>query len=194
MAEVERLAGAFEELTRGAWESYGSVYDHAVRLSERNARYFWGVFGDVSREVVGQVEANRALAEELVERAEAQRGAFKTVLDESVDAYLDLVYAPLSLYREGLSRAPEFEANVAEGVERLVRNGTATVEAQGAAVSDILTRLPIQDYDRLNAAQVTERLGELSGEELAKVRSYEERNKNRRGLIAQIDRRMEAVS
>jgi len=149
---------------------------------------FWNVFGDVSREVVSQVEVNRALSQELVRRAEAQRGTLKTILDEATDAYLDLLYAPLSFYSEGLRKAQRFESGIGDAIE-----GVAA-QAQGAAVSDILTGLPIPNYDELNAAQVTAKLADLSGEDLKKVRLYEERNKNRRGLIAQIDRRMQAVS
>jgi hypothetical protein len=206
----DRAYGAIEELAEGTRESYVLAFNHAVRLAERNVRNFWGVFGSVSREVVGQVEANRMVAQDLLRRAEQQRGALRSVVDEATDAYFDALYAPLALYGAGLQRfAPEIESSVASAFDRFVSTASATTtraadaatsavaevsEAQGAAVSDILTKLPIQDYDGLNAAQVTERLSDLSTEELEKVRAYEERHKNRRGLIAQIDRRREAAS
>jgi len=206
----DRAYGAFEELAEGTRESYVLAFNHAARLAERNVRNFWGVFGGVSREVVGQVEASRAVTQDLLKRAEEQRGALRSVVDEATDAYFDALYAPLALYGEGLQRfAPELESSVAGAFDRFASTAIATTtraadaatsavaeatEAQGAAVSDILTKLPIQDYDGLNAMQVTERLSDLSTEDLEKVRAYEERHKNRRGLIAQIDRRVQAVS
>jgi len=191
MMDRERVGRAYEELAEGARGSWAMVFDQAIRLSERNVSNFWNVFGDVSREVVSQVEVNRALSQELVRRAEAQRGKVKTILDEATDAYLDLLYLPVSLYGEGLKRGVNGFGSAVAGVAEA---GAEAAGSQGAAVSDILTGLPIQDYDELNAAQVTERLDGLSQEDLKKIRAYEERNKNRRSLIAQIDRRVQAVS
>jgi hypothetical protein len=45
------------------------------------------------------------MTQELVERAEKQRDAFQTLVEESVDTYMDLVYAPFSYYKEGLEAA-----------------------------------------------------------------------------------------
>jgi hypothetical protein len=42
---------------------------------------------------------------ELVERVEKQRDAFQTLIEESVDAYMDLAYVPFSYYKEGLEAA-----------------------------------------------------------------------------------------
>src|SRR3712207_7057692 len=54
------------------------------------------------REIRHQAESNRALTRELVDRAEMQRDAFRTLVGESVDAYTDLLYAPLAYYKQGL--------------------------------------------------------------------------------------------
>jgi hypothetical protein len=45
----------------------------------------------------------------------------------------------------------------------------------------------------LNVGEVVERLENLSAEELQRVRAYEQRNKNRETLIAEIDRRLKAT-
>jgi hypothetical protein len=42
------------------------------------------------------------MTQELVDRVERQRDAFQTLFEESVDAYMDLAYAPFSYYKEGL--------------------------------------------------------------------------------------------
>jgi hypothetical protein len=42
-----------------------------------------------------------------VDRTERQRDALQTLVEESVDAYMDLAYAPLSYYKEGLEAAKQ---------------------------------------------------------------------------------------
>ncbi len=50
--------------------------------------------------------------------------------------------------------------------------------------------LPIEDYDSLNVKQVAQRLEGLVVEEIERLRDYEIKNKNRRTLIARLDRRI----
>ena len=49
---------------------------------------------------------------------------------------------------------------------------------------------PIAGYDDLTAAQVGERLDDLSAPELRKVRDYERRNANRKSVLAAIERKL----
>ncbi|MDP8952269.1 MAG: hypothetical protein M3N18_08540 [Actinomycetota bacterium] len=51
----------------------------------------------------------------------------------------------------------------------------------------------MEDYDSLTVHQVTQRLGELSVEEIERLRDYETRNKNRRSLMQRFDTRIEAA-
>ncbi|MBV9455757.1 MAG: hypothetical protein JOZ19_16835 [Rubrobacter sp.] len=53
--------------------------------------------------------------------------------------------------------------------------------------------LPIEDYDRLNVETVGRRLVGLRAEELERLRDYEAENKNRRRLMARIERRIKAA-
>jgi hypothetical protein len=53
--------------------------------------------------------------------------------------------------------------------------------------------LPIEEYDSLNVNEVTQRLGELSVEELERLRDYETENRNRRSLLERFDRRIRAA-
>ena len=45
------------------------------------------------------------VARELVERATEQRDVFRAVVEESLEAYVNLLRAPLSYYEEGLEAA-----------------------------------------------------------------------------------------
>ena len=54
--------------------------------------------------------------------------------------------------------------------------------------------VPIKDYNSLNVGDLVGRLDNLSTEELHAARAYEQENKNRDGVLEQIDRRINATS
>jgi hypothetical protein len=164
VADMDKANKAAERLAETTRDSFGTVVDHAVGLQERNVRFAQGLVEDSIRELRQQAESNRALTQELVDRAERQRDALQTLVEESVDAYMDLAYAPLSYYRQGL---------------RLVESGVG---------------FPIAGYDELNVAEISERLDGLTAAQVREVREYEKRNKNRDTLIEQLDRKLKAAS
>jgi hypothetical protein len=167
VATIEKANKAAEQLARTTGDSYKMVIDHTVALQERNVKFLQGVFEGTVREIRSQAESNRAVTQELVERAERQRDAFQTLLEESVDAYVDLAYAPFAYYRQGL---------------RLVET-----EVTGSG-------FPIAGYDELNVEEIKGRLDGLTAAQIREIREYEKRNKNRETLIEQFDRRLKAAS
>ncbi len=57
-------------------------------------------------------------------------------------------------------------------------------------VTGIGSNFPISGYDDLTAAQVGDRIGDLSAPELRKVRDYERRNANRKSVLQNIERKL----
>jgi len=104
---VEKANEAAEKLAETTRDSYQTVVDHAVGLQERNVRFAQGVVDDSIRELRHRAESNRAMTQELVERFEKQRDAYQALVERSLDAYMDLAYAPFSYYKEGLQAAKE---------------------------------------------------------------------------------------
>ena len=105
MANMDKANKAAERLAETTRDSFGTVLDHAVGLQERNVRFAQGLVDSSIKELRYQAESNQAMTQELVERAERQRDDFQTLFEESVDAYMDLAYAPFSYYKEGLEAA-----------------------------------------------------------------------------------------
>ncbi len=105
MATMEKTTKAAEKLAHTTRDSYMTVIDHAVGMQERNVRFAQSVADDSIKELRKQAESNRAMTREVVERVENQRDAFQTLAEESLDAYMNLLYAPLSYYKEGLEAA-----------------------------------------------------------------------------------------
>jgi hypothetical protein len=176
MATMENANRAAETLVERTADSYKTVVDHTVGMQERNVRFFRGMLENFAGEVRHQAEANRALTQELVDRAEKQREVFQTMVEESLNAYWNVAFAPISYYKEGLQQ-----------VER-------QAEHQAAAVSHITTGLPIAHYDELTVAEISDKLDGLTVDDLKKVRVYEKGHNNRNTLIEQIDRKIKAAS
>jgi hypothetical protein len=105
MVNTERAGRAAQRLAQATRESYGTVGDHAAALQDRNVRFAQEAIESLAGEYRQQAEANRTVLRELVERAEAQRDAFRRVVEESLEAYMGLLYAPLFYYEEGLETA-----------------------------------------------------------------------------------------
>lgn len=100
--DMEKTNRAAEKLAETTRDSYQTVVDHVVGLQERNVRFAQGIVDGSIRELRHQTESNRAMTQELFERAESQRDAYQALIVQSLDAYMDLAYAPLSYYKEGL--------------------------------------------------------------------------------------------
>ena len=76
----------------------------------------------------------------------------------------------------------------AERTDKLVRQVDKARRAAGLPPT-----FPILGYDDLTAAQVTDRIGDLSAPELRKVRDHERRNANRKSVLAAIDRALKSA-
>ena len=75
----------------------------------------------------------------------------------------------------------------------LVRRGEGLLSVPADRVRRVagLGSFPIAGYDDMTAAQVTERLGDLSVTELRRVRDHERRNANRKSVLTAIERKLQ---
>ena len=71
------------------------------------------------------------------------------------------------------------------GTDRVLREVDRARRAAGLGSS-----FPIASYDDLTAAQINERLDELSASDLRKVHDYEKRNANRKSVLGAVERRL----
>lgn len=171
MEIMERTGKTAERLAKANGDTYKVVVDHFAAQQERNVRFAQGTLDGMVGEVRHQAESNRSLTQELVERAEQQRGAYQTLVEQTANAYMDLLYAPLSYYKQGLK--------VVEGeIERAAER----------------TAFPVSGYDEINIGDIAKQIDGLSAAQIREVREYETRNKNRETLIDQFDRKLKAVS
>lgn len=100
--------------------------------------------------------------------------------------------------QQGFKKEHRYPGREEEVAARIVNKQRAKYgETQAARKQDAQGKapdrgLPIDDYRTLTIPQVAARLGDLSLAQLRKIRAYEVRHKNRKGLLERIDRRLQA--
>ena len=102
---VEEALRSQERTNRALTESleaYREVVERTSALQERSNDLVQGFFGDVTAELREGMQNSQALAKSLMEGSEKQMETFQRMLGETMDAYVNLLNAPLSLYQKNL--------------------------------------------------------------------------------------------
>ena len=94
--------------------------------------------------------------------------------------------------REIAERLSVSLSTVRRHLDRVMKVRGQSEEATLSAAEIAAEQPPIGGYDEMNIGEITQRLDGLSDTQLARVRDYERRNKNREILLAQVERRIEA--
>ncbi len=175
-------------------ESYRIVYEQATEAQGRQGRLAQDFSERVMDHLKEQTESGRAASEQLAEQARRQQEAGRAFAQESVNAYMDFLDTAFSQYREGTQRAAESAQEGTRAGSQAIADVTRIAADTTRDTADIAAgQPPIEGYDEMNVGEVTERLDGLSEAELRRVRTYEQANKNRGTLIAEIDQRLEAT-
>ena len=96
---------------------------------------------------------------------------------------------------QATNQSAQQEAQAAnQSAQQGARGGEQIAQAGAFAAQRVATGVPIRDYDDLNVGKIVEQLDNLSADELQNVRAYEQENKNRDGVLQQIDRRLNAAA
>jgi gas vesicle protein len=201
--DVNEAAARFAETLA---ESYRIVYEQAADAQQRQARLAQDFSERVMDHLREQAESGRAASERLTDQARRQQEAGQAFAQESAKAYMDFLDTAFSQYREGTQRAAgsarEGARTLSDTTAGLLGTATGAAGATAGAAADATRdtaniaagRPPFSDYDEMNVEEITEQLDSLSEAELRRTRNYEQGNKNRQTLIAEMDRRLEASS
>jgi len=95
-----------------------------------------------------------------------------------------------ALFERGKTQTDDLIAQI-EGVVTGTPTRIVREVDRARRVTGIGSNFPVSGYDDLTAAQVGERLGDLSPPELRKVRDYERRNANRKSVLQNIERKLD---
>lgn len=175
--QTKRINEAAQKFSEALRESYRAATGRTTSAQQLNAELTQSFFNAVIDNLRAQVGSNREMTQELVDQQRRQLEAAQTLAQESANAYMEFLDS-LFFYRRS--------------VEESRREISADTES--SSESQIDNELPLEDYDSLNVREVSDKLDELSVEEIRQLRSYEVRNKNRRTLVDRFNARIESDS
>jgi hypothetical protein len=209
-----------EDNARAAQEWFAN----GVRLLERqrrNTQFVQGWMGEAIEAVREQSEHNVRTAEAFARGISKQQEGLQALSQGWVGAYRDF-FSPLAYVQEGMKTFQRATQQGLEATEQVTERGLqATQQAarQGLRVAEeateqteevlrrteeatreaelrtsVLGALETDNYDGLTVAEITEKLDDLSADELKKLREFEKRNKDRESLVERIDRKIRATS
>lgn len=125
------------------------------------------------------------------------RDRLQEALDEAVERGRMTRDDATALLTDVLQRGREDIEGLLDGARTTTRKGVSGSAERvlrevdrARRVAGVGPSFPILGYDDLTAAQVTERLGDLSSTELRKVRDYEKRNANRKSVLAAVETKL----
>jgi hypothetical protein len=96
---INQATLAWTETTR---QAYQAVTSEVVAAQERNVQFAQTAFENGIAQLRAQEETTRGLFQTMAEQSEKQRAAFQKVAQESINAYLDLLAAPVAFFQKGL--------------------------------------------------------------------------------------------
>jgi hypothetical protein len=193
-----------------------------VQLQQRNLSFAQNWLREGAEAVREQTEHNLRTAETFARSARKQQEGFRALAEELIEAYEGFFFSPFNYTQGGLRTIQQATEQGLKATQQVVEQGaeaTQQVARQGLRVAEetteqteevlrqveeatretelrtsVLAALETDNYDTLTVAEITEKLGDLSADELKKLREFEKRNKDRESLVEQIDRKIRANS
>src|SRR5215203_5702782 len=183
----QKVNEAAEQFTDALVESFKAVADRGASAQDRGAQLTEVFFNQTINNLRAQAEENRRASQQLTEQQQRQAEAAQTLTRESVDIYMYFMGSMFS-YWQGATQTTEKAAEPApissspSTVASIVRSRSSDEE------------LPLENYDKLNANAVIDRIEKLSVEDIERLRDYEAQNKNRRSVLKRMDDRIRVAS
>jgi hypothetical protein len=96
---INQAALEWTEATRQAFQA---VTSSVAAAQEHNIQFAQTLFEDGVAQIRAQEESARGLFQTIAEQSEKERAAYQKLAQESVNAYLDLLAAPIAFFQKGL--------------------------------------------------------------------------------------------
>jgi len=188
--QQQRVNQAAEEFADALRESYRAVSERGESAQELNAQLTEQFFNTVNDHLRTHAQDTRQMSEQLADHQQRGQEAAQQLTQESVQAYMDFIN---SIFSFSQTSSPEVaQRGTAEAQETSTTAATTTTEASPERQADV--EVPLEGYDSLNIEQITQRLDDLSTQEIRQLRAYEAENKSRSTLLRRLDERIEASS
>jgi len=116
-----------------------AVVDSALAAQERNTKLAQGIFENGIEVLKSQVGVTHSLMQELGQQYQKQQDAFQALAQESMEAYRDFLFSPLTFYqkamdaaeaatREGIKNFQQMSQQGLEQIQKTTRQAASTTE------------------------------------------------------------------
>ena len=193
-----------------------------AQLQQRSFGFAQQLLREGAEALREQTEHNMRTAETFARSVRKQQEGFRALAQELIEAYEGFYFSPFYYAQQGLRPIQQATEQGLKATQRVVEQGaeaTQQVAKQGLRVAEetterteetlrqveeatreaelrtsVLAALETDNYDTLTVAEITDKLGDLSTDELKKLREFEKRNKDRESLVERIDSKIRANS
>lgn len=188
-----------EKTVENAHQSFTVAAEYASRAGEINSEIAKRTTEVWLEGLCKQTELSQKTAQEIFEKVEEQGHVTEYFFTRSLPSmWAPYAYDPFAFWSEWARVAQESAGDAQRTSSRTVREVRESAAEQTDRAVEATApgngSFPIAGYDEKNVEEITRRLDTLAGEQLRRVKDYEQRNKNRETLLQQIDRKMAAAS
>jgi hypothetical protein len=204
---LEKMGKATETMARTTQDSASTAMDYAVKAQEINTNLLGRTTELWIEGLRKQAELSRQMAQVFLNKAEDQAHATQTFLDQWSKALAgspSMGFPFMRMAQRAVTNTQKATQQVAHQGLRLAEEATEQTEetirqteeaARKAELQTaVLSALKTKDYNELTVAEISNKLDDLSVEDLRQVREYEKRNEDRSTLVEEIDQRLRLSS
>jgi len=185
--QQQKVNEAADQFTDALVQSFKAVADRGASAQDRGAQLTKVFFNQTINNLRAQAEENRQATQRLADQQQRQADAAQALTRESVDTYMTFMDSMFS-YWQGAAQTAEGAAEPGP-----ISSSPSTAESTARSQSSD-EELPLENYDKLNANEVIDRIEKLNAQDIERLREYEARNKNRRSVLERMDARISAAS
>jgi hypothetical protein len=182
-----------------------------AQLQQRNLGFAQNWLREGTEALREQTEHNVRTAEAFARSARKQQEGFRSLAQGWVEAYEGFFFSPFNYAQEGVRVVQEATEQGLRATQEVGRQGLRVAEEATERTEEVLRQteeatreaelrtsvlgaLETDNYEGLTVAEITEKLDDLSTDELKQLREFEKRNKDRESLVERIDRKIRANS
>jgi hypothetical protein len=200
---LEKMGKATETMARTTQDSASTAMDHAVKAQEINTNLLQRTTELWIEGLQKQADLSQEMAQEFFNKAEDQAYATQDFLGQWSKAFagfpsmgfpfMRMAQRTVTNTQKATQQGLRLAEEAAEQTEETIRQTEeATREVELRTV--VLGALETDNYDTLTVAEITEKLDDLTADELKRLREFEKRTKDRESLVERIDSKIRTNS
>jgi hypothetical protein len=134
-------------------EGLQAVVDSAIAAQERNTKLAQGIIENGIEVLKSQVGVTQSLMQELGQQYQKQQDAFQALAQESMEAYRDFLFAPLTFFQKAMNAAEVATREGMKNFQQMTQQGVEQFQKttrQAASSTEKATRSPHNTTSRIS--------------------------------------------